>query len=362
MRGAIQVARIFDIPVKVHWTFSLLLIYVVVSNQILNQSGYSFWAAILVLIIFFCVVLHEFGHALMARHFGVSTRDIILSPIGGLARLDRMPEKPHQELLVAFAGPLVNFVIALVLLPVNLLFWETEFRDFIPLVYSYQWRKLPFSELLPYLVPAVFLLNLSLGVFNLLPAFPMDGGRVLRALLALRFSRPTATWVAARIGQVIAVLFGLFSALTNNFVGIFIAIFVFSAATREWQYVRWENQLATTRVAQLMQTAFPILAPDDPAWRAAAYHGQSGAIAFLVLDGEVVVGLIDPSALEQIISHPDPGKTVADWMRPPPPPVSPDDPLKTALDLIQKGGFPLLPVLLEGKLVGVFSQPYKNSR
>lgn len=199
MRGTFQIAKLFGIPVLIHWSFALLIAWVIVSGY---SSGLDVigivWLTLLMFSIFFCVVLHEYGHALTARRYGVGTKDIVLLPIGGVARLDKLPEKPVQELLVAAAGPLVNIAIAILLSPY--FFWismDSVQKEMV------EGEGIVSTTFVPYLIS----LNIMLALFNLLPAFPMDGGRILRSLLAIRLGREKATKIAAIVGQIFAVAF-----------------------------------------------------------------------------------------------------------------------------------------------------------
>jgi Zn-dependent protease len=213
MTGSLRLGTFSGIPVFVHWTFLLLLGFVALSQLVVSGSiAVAMSGVALVAVIFGCVVLHEFGHALAARRYGIGTRDVTLLPIGGIARLDRMPHSPKQELRVALAGPAVNLAIA-GLLGVWLFLASPGMTGG-----SFAARLLS--------------VNLALAVFNMLPAFPMDGGRVLRALLAQRIGHFEATEVAAKIGRGVAVVFGIIGLLWNPML-ILIALFVWFGAGQE---------------------------------------------------------------------------------------------------------------------------------
>src|SRR6186713_965113 len=213
MKWSLRVGRLFGIPLYVHFTFFLFLVWVAAESWRMGGStGGALVEVLFMCALFGCVVLHEYGHALTARRFGIGTRDITLLPIGGLARLERMPDDPKQELWVALAGPAVNFVLGALLF-----LWLAATGTWTPLT-SVGVTTGPLAQQL-------LLANLTLGVFNLIPAFPMDGGRVLRALLALRIDRPRATLVAAKIGQGLAVVFGVLGLFTSPML-VFIAVFV----------------------------------------------------------------------------------------------------------------------------------------
>jgi Zn-dependent protease len=250
--GTIQLIRIFKIPVKIHWSFALLLIYIGYAgfSQDLGWQG-TLWYSLFVLCLFTCVVMHEYGHALTARRFGVDTVDIILLPIGGVARLTRLPKKPIQELLIALAGPLVNVIIAVIL---ALFLWFTRDNPFEIIgndatIYTHSSN----------FIPLLFLLNITLVVFNMIPAFPMDGGRVLRALLTLKAGRLKATRVASVIGQLMAVAFGAFAVIEGQWTLGLIGIFIFFSARSEYQAVKSDFMLHQGKAADMMQRKFKLI-------------------------------------------------------------------------------------------------------
>lgn len=229
MRGAIPLGRLAGIQIYVHWTFALLLIYAGSSGY---SDGLNIWQILIgivfILAVFGCVTLHELGHALAARRYGIATHDIILLPIGGVARLAGMPEKPLHEIVVAVAGPLVNVVIALLL-------------QVVLYVTAGLWVwQLPYTAFFESFWLAVLLTNLMLVVFNAIPAFPMDGGRVLRATLAMFMNRPLATRIAATIGQILAVGFAIFGYYNGRYGLILTGMFIFWAAGAESRNVQLE--------------------------------------------------------------------------------------------------------------------------
>src|SRR4051794_26734846 len=192
-----KIGRVAGIPIFVHWTFLILIAFILISQLGSNEGlGPALLSVVFVLALFGCVVLHELGHALTAQRFGVQTTDITLLPIGGLARLQRIPEHPGQELAIALAGPAVNVVIVAVLLLAGVAF-PVDVNNPQHLVVDRFWPKL-------------LVVNVFLALFNMLPAFPMDGGRVLRAVLAMRMEYARATRLAASVGQMMAIGFGLF--------------------------------------------------------------------------------------------------------------------------------------------------------
>lgn len=220
MRYTVAAGTYFGIPVRIHWTFPLVLAALGAEAGIAGTWADAFRAVGLVVAVFVCVTLHEFGHGLAARRYGIKVRDIVLLPIGGMARAERIPERPREEIVVALAGPAVNFGLAALLLAVATLVGAPAAVGAHPI-----------SDLL--------VVNLLLGTFNLTPAFPMDGGRVLRALLALRFPYPRATAIARAVGQSIAQAFIVVGFVDLSFAVLpLIALFIFVGAAREEQMIR----------------------------------------------------------------------------------------------------------------------------
>ncbi|TND09624.1 MAG: Peptidase M50 [Bacteroidetes bacterium] len=224
MKQDIRIARVFGIEISLHWTFFLLPAWLIFSNVSSKSATEILSLLALVFLLFTCVILHELGHALTARRFGIKTKSIRLYPIGGVASLEKIPEKPVQELLVSLAGPAVNLVIAGILFPV-FYFSGGSVEDISVALAG------PVN-----LLPALLIMNLSLAIFNLVPAFPMDGGRVFRALLSMMMSRDKATRVAMRVGQVIAVLF-IFIGFSYNMMLVVIGAFIFIAGQSEAVFV-----------------------------------------------------------------------------------------------------------------------------
>ena len=213
MRWSLKATRIAGIDVYIHFTFFLLLAWVAFIHWKQTGSiGATLVGVLFILSIFACVVFHELGHALAAKKYAIRTRDIILLPIGGVARLEKMPDKPVQELWVALAGPAVNVGIA-----AALAVYLYVSNSFSPVDQSTM-TTAPFLE-------RILSVNIFLVLFNMIPAFPMDGGRVLRALLAMRLAYTRATRISANLGQGIALLFGIFGLFYNPLL-VFIAFFV----------------------------------------------------------------------------------------------------------------------------------------
>ena len=250
MSWSFSIGKLFGTEVRIHATFFLLILWIAVGAYIEAGASAALINIAFILALFACVVAHEFGHALMARRYGIHTPDITLLPIGGLARLDRMPEKPGAEIAVALAGPAVNVVIFVVLtLIIGASFDLTDLQNIEDPGRGF-WGRLA-------------ALNLFLVVFNMVPAFPMDGGRVFRAVVAIWLGRVQATRIAASAGQLIAFLFGFWGLTSGNPVLLLIAVFVFVAAGAESSDVALRALARQMMAREAMITSFESLAPDD---------------------------------------------------------------------------------------------------
>lgn len=303
MRWTLRLGTYRGIDVFVHATFLALLGFLGVSFWMASGSLPAVLMGIgFILLLFVCVVLHEFGHALTAARFGITTRDIVLYPIGGVARLERMPRNPRQELLVALAGPAVNVVIALLLV-----LWLYLAGALAPLA-AMDWTRGPLLERL-------VVANIFLVLFNLIPAFPMDGGRVLRALLAMRLKYARATSIAAGIGQALAAVFGLVGLLWGNPFLILIAVFVWIGAAQEARLVRLNTALEGIPLRQVMLTDFEVLEAQDQLLRAVQLTLAGNQKDFPVLDAGRLVGVLYQEDLLRWLQEQGPGARVADAMQ-----------------------------------------------
>jgi Zn-dependent protease/predicted transcriptional regulator len=342
MKWSWKVGTFRGIAVYVHATFLLLLGYILVSHLL---GGFGLGAALrgvlAMVLLFTCVVLHEFGHALTAQRFGIQTRDITLYPIGGVARLERIPRNPQQELLIALAGPAVNVVIAGVLAVVLTLGGAPLLRESFNLTSGNLLRQLMF-------------VNLALVFFNLLPAFPMDGGRVLRALLATRMEYAKATRIAASVGQSMAFLFAMVGLFGNPML-LFIAFFVYMGASEEAATVEAELAFRGVPVSGAMMTQFATLSAADPLSRAIERLLAGAQHDFPVVDTGQVVGLLTRSALIQALGEAGPEGRVGQAMSAAPDPVAPGDSLEETFQRMRESGVQTVPVLANGRLAGLIT-------
>jgi Zn-dependent protease len=294
MKWSQKLITIRGIEIKVHITFLLVLVWGAMAWGSGGWSG-AIYGSFLTLAVFAFVLLHELGHAIAAQRYGIPVRDILLLPIGGLARLTRMPEKPSQELLIALAGPAVNLALILVLLPfvgAGLAMQAVQEGELhIP------------STMTPGLLNlATFLLmtNVMLLLFNMLPAFPLDGGRVLRALLSMRLSGATATRLATAIGKLFALLFGMVALLSGNVSLAMIAFFVFLGAGAEGQEAAAREMLRGVTVAEAVDAAAPTLPADAPAHLAFDRLARSPYRALAVLDeGGAFLGIVTRAGMQR---------------------------------------------------------------
>ncbi|MDQ3393831.1 MAG: site-2 protease family protein [Bacteroidota bacterium] len=285
MNRSFNLGKIAGIKILMHWTFLLLLAWIIFSEVGKGSDTETILITVIfVLSIFFCVVLHELGHSLTAKKFGIGTKKITLLPIGGVASLERMPEDPKQELLIAVAGPAVNVAIAVLLL---------FFVDFS----QYQnAENIPTAITPSNFLMFLFSVNVILVVFNAIPAFPMDGGRILRAFLAMRMDRVRATNIAASLGKFFAIAFILLG-LFYNFFLIFIGIFVYFGAYAENTVVQHLELMKGFRVKDAMITNLSVLSPQDTIQDATQRLLAGSDIHFPVVDNGKVLGILTQERL-----------------------------------------------------------------
>lgn len=340
MKWSWKIAEFRGIGVYMHATFLILIGFVLLSHW---TAGTGLLKALegvaFILALFTCVVLHEFGHALMAARFGIKTKDITLLPIGGVARLERMPDDPLQELWVAIAGPAVNVVIAAVLFVVLLLTTNIAPLEKLTVVSG------PFLQRL-------MIVNLMLIGFNMLPAFPMDGGRVLRAILATRMDYTHATQIAANIGQAMALLFGFLGIFFNPFL-LFIALFVWIGAAQEASMAMMKSALGGIPVVHAMQTDFRTLSSNEPLVHAIDAILAGAQQDFPIVDDGRVVGILTRKDLLSGIAHRGQDSLIADSMQREFTVVDASEMLETAFRRLQGCNCYTLPVLRRGELVGL---------
>jgi len=341
MSWSLNIGRVGGTVVRIHLTFLLFLAWIFAASYA-DGGASTAWASLaFMVLLFLCVLLHEFGHIFTARAFGVPTPYVTLLPIGGVAQLERIPEEPWEEFLIAIAGPLVNVAIAVVLVFVfgaNLQVGAAAAVDNL---------RIP-------LVDRLAAVNLFLALFNMIPAFPMDGGRVLRALLASRFGYVRATGIAAAIGQFVAFALGFIGLLFNPIL-IFIAIFVYLAASSESHMVALRAASRGVPVSYAMMTQFATLSPEAHIDEAVHTLLQTSQGEFPVIDGAgKPVGVLGRGDLIRAIKTRGTDARVADAMAGELPTIGHRATLENAFRLLQQKSAPAVGVTdAGGKLVGL---------
>jgi Zn-dependent protease len=343
MKRSLKVGSVAGIGIFLHWTFLLLIAAIFAFYYVQSQSVAAAVAGMaLLLAVFLCVVLHELGHALTARRFGVGTRSITLYPIGGLARLERIPSEPMKEFWIAIGGPAVNLAIAVVLAVVLV----ATGGSFDPGV-----LRTPGHHTLS----SLMWINVALAGFNLLPAFPMDGGRVLRSLLALRQDYTQATRTAANVGQAMAILFGLFGLISFNPILLFIALFVYVGAQQESQQAVYRTFTEGTPVRQAMVTRFVTLSGDQTLDDAVDELLAGTDHDFPVVEDDQFVGLLRRKQLIQALSAHDRDTTVSTVADQDVFTTEPGAPLDQVFQRMNETKCSTVPVVEEGRLVGLLT-------
>ncbi|MBI5083167.1 MAG: site-2 protease family protein [Acidobacteria bacterium] len=342
MKWSWKIGTLAGIELRMHVTFLLLLAWVGATHWMAGRSFDAVWSGVaFILALFGCVLLHELGHSLAARKYGIPTRDITLLPIGGVARLERMPEKPGQELWVALAGPAVNVAIS-----AALFLWLSITQKWVPLG-QMQVASGPFLERL-------LIANVWLVLFNLIPAFPMDGGRVLRALLASRMEYVRATQIAAGVGQGLALLFGLIGLFGNPML-LFIALFVWIGASSEASATQMKAALAGTPIQAAMLTDFRQLSSGDTRADAVRLGREGSQQDFPVVERGRVVGILTRSDLLLALAEHGQDHPVTSAMRRELLTTDYTEMLEIAFQRLQECGCHTMPVIHEGRLAGLLT-------
>lgn len=346
--NSLKIGTFWQIPVKLHWTFGLLLGLILFSaykNGLTLPQTVGF--VLFFLCIFLCVVLHEFGHALMAKRFHVVTRDIILSPVGGVARLESLPKNPFQELSIAIAGPMVNLIIAAILIPVLYFVFDTGW----PRLDDFKYDK-P-VEFLKYLA----FVNVGLFFFNLIPAFPMDGGRILRSILAMQMDKIKATKIASGIGKVIAILFIIIGIFFQHLTLSLIGIFIFLMAGMEYKSLRISEIIKNTVAKQLMKSRFTMVSPDDHYEKLITLYQKEGEKNFLVFGfGNDVIGCIPELYIKDVSKKGNIDLKVNQLMNPNFGVFPSDTSLEYIMEIMKEKGLSIVGIEEEQLIVGVIDR------
>jgi len=341
MSWSLNIGRVAGTVVRIHLTFLIFLAWIFAASYAASGAATAWNTVLFIVLLFLCVLLHEFGHIFTARAFGVTTPYVTLLPIGGVSQLERIPEEPWEEFLIAIAGPMVNIVITLLLVYVAGANLQPSAATLID---STQIS----------MVDRLAIVNLFLALFNLIPAFPMDGGRVLRALLASRMGYVRATEISASIGQFVAFALG-FIGLMYNPILIFIAIFVYLAASSEAHMVALRAVSRGVPVSHAMMTQFATLTPQAHIDEAVQTLLATSQGEFPVVDGAgKPVGVLDRGALIRALKTLGPDARVGDAMSPEFPTVGHRTTLEQAFKLLQQKSAPAVGVTdVSGKLTGL---------
>ncbi len=330
MPGTISFLVISGIPIRLHFSFLLLLGFL----AFISFSGKDAWTeAIVILAIFVCVILHELGHSFAARRYGVKTVEIVMYLIGGVARLERAL-KPREELWVALAGPAVNVVIA-------------------GLLYLFLMRQN--SQI----VAEIMVANLALAAFNMLPAFPMDGGRVLRSLLSFRYDDLKSTQIASAIGRGLAVMMGIYGIWQGQWILALIAFFVFNGAQQEYFAQKSSSLMKGARVREAMITNFISLPHGASIRQAAEQLLDTSQQEFPVLYGEQVLGLLRRAELLSGLAQEGPETYVSSIMERNFLRLGPEEELESSLARLAESDYTAL-VMDEERLLGIVNKENLN--
>lgn len=341
MGASLTIGHIAGTSVRLHITFLLFLAWIGASYYLSGGMAAAVDAVVFLILVFLCVTLHEFGHIAMARRFGIRTPEVILSPIGGIASLEKIPEQPRQELLVAIAGPLVNVAIALLLMAV-----------FGISASSYTTAGFETATL----AERLFIVNVTLVLFNLIPAFPMDGGRMLRAVLAMKMGSSRATALAARIGQGFAALFVVLGLLYNPIL-MLVGVFIYFAAASEEQSATFASFASALTVQDAMEPSPLLLTVDQPIAAAIDALLSSPQKEFPVLDAhDRLAGILDRDAMIRGLSNEGNTTSVGDVMRPSEPLLATEPLVKAFSRLRQRGARAEVVIDLADRPLGILTQ------
>ena len=351
MSWSLKLFRIRGIDIKVHLTFILILIWAAYNWGVglgAGTAGAAF-GVVVTLLLFVCVTLHELAHSLTAMRYGVMVKDITLLPIGGMAQMEKMPEKPSQELTMSLAGPLTNLAIAVILILICLPFGirsTAGIGELFRMLGTVSW---------PGLVAYLVMTNIGLGLFNLIPAFPMDGGRVLRALLAMRLDYARATAWAVYIGQGLAWLLGLYGVMSGNWTLLIIALFIYMGAGQEGRMVEVKSVLDKMRVGQAMTRQVQALSPQAPLSQAVEITLGTFQTDFPVVEDGRLVGLLTETDLVSALQKQGAEAPVRQVMRAEFPVAAPDEPLFDAQQRMSAARLRAMPVVAQDRLVGLLT-------
>ena len=349
---SLKLFSVRGVDVRLHITFPLILLFAALQFGLLAGSAAgAIFGLGAITILFTLVTLHELGHTFAAQHYGIEVKQIVLSPLGGVAQLREIPERPTQELVIAAAGPAVNVVVAgLMAVAAALSGWKLpDLAAGLPVGGDFG---------LLALFNYVFVANLVLAAFNLLPAFPLDGGRILRALLALRLDYGRATALAAGVGRVAAVALGLYGFLNGAIFTILIAFFIYNAAGQEAGYVRYRRLLQGYTVRHAYSPSAYRLEPATTVRGATDLMLLGGQRSFPVVEEGRLLGFLPAAELTRALSTQRPFTPVTEVMRRDVAPLSSELPLFDAEQRLMTEGMNALPVADDGHYLGLLTRDH----
>ena len=354
MHWSYRIFRIFGIDVRVHATFLFIVAYFAYVWGVAREPGGwagALYGVLLVVLLFALVLIHELSHSRVAQHYGIAVKNITLLPIGGVSSMEEIPQDPRKEFVISVVGPLSNVVLGLLMLAAAPLFFDVS-RVFSSAEFSDLLLSRGFVAAYVYL----FIVNLTLAVFNLLPAFPMDGGRVFRALLAMRLGRPRATRIAVAVGQILALAMGIAGLLGGGVFLVLVAIFIYFGAQAESTGDDVQRVLGDLRVRQAVNTRIETASPDQTIGELAARLFHIYQVDFPVVDSTgQVVGLLTRDRLISLLGKHGPDFPVSEAMRTEFPICGLDDSVYDAFTRMRSRQFKAAPVIEDGRLVGMVS-------
>lgn len=345
MRGTFKILKVRDINVSVHWTFLFLVGWVVLVNfRLGNNIPDLGWSLIFIVAIFACIALHELGHALMASRYGIKAKNVVLLPIGGIASIEKFPGNPKQELMISLAGPLVNIAIAALLLPLiqpYTPFWE--YRPGASITHGHDF----FYNL--------HVANVGLVLFNLIPAFPLDGGRVLRALLGFRLNYVRATAIASYVGKLVAVSFIAIGILFSNFLLPLVGIFIIFSASMEEYYLRVRSLVKDMKLKEMLMYDYNSLQSNTTVKEAASVLMNNHGKYFVVMDGASPVGSINRMEIIKAIAEKNYDEPVGKLVRKELTYLDSEQPVETVLEKLADNDERIYPVMDHNQFAGVIN-------
>jgi len=341
MRWSFQIGKVFGIPIRVHITFFLLLIFIGFYGSRLQGAQSGLYGMLSVVLIFLCVVIHEIAHSLVARSYGVKVKDIVLLPIGGVSEMEELPQKPKQEIYVAIAGPVTSIFLAFIFYLAFLLLYP-EMKTF------------KFSIFQGNLLLNLFIINFLLALFNLLPVFPMDGGRVLRGILGLKMEFLKATKIAVGIGEAFAIFFFFFGLFFNPWLAL-IAIFIYLGAEGEKKATELRVAIADVPVKVAMLTNVEAITPDITLGKVLEKICHGLQQDFPIIEGEKVLGILTRGKIFSALHNHSKDTKVRDIMSQEFISTSEDTPLSEAFKRMTSEKLSVLPVMQGENFKGLIS-------